>query len=182
MSGLFGKKESGGIMAAPPVVCIVGKKKSGKTTFLEKLVPALKALGLRVGTVKHDTHGFDMDHEGKDTWRHRQSGADTVCISSPTQIALIKSVEREMSLVELAETFFGDRDLVLTEGYYNSDQPKIEIFRSEAHAQPLCGPEEAWERKLLAVVTDADIDQGVPRFGLDDGEGVARQLQEWFGL
>ncbi|WP_147820190.1 molybdopterin-guanine dinucleotide biosynthesis protein B [Salidesulfovibrio onnuriiensis] len=169
-------------MAAPPIVCIVGKKKSGKTTFLEKLLAALAGLGVRTGTVKHDIHGFSMDHEGKDTWRHRQAGAATVCISSSTQLALIKTVEREMTLPELAGTFFADRDIVLTEGYYNSDQPKIEVFRPEAHALPLCGPDEAWTRKLLAMVTDADVDAGVPCFGLDDGEGVARQLKEWFGL
>lgn len=169
-------------MAAPPIVCIVGKKKSGKTTLLERLVPALAGLGVRVGTVKHDRHGFSMDHEGKDTWRHRRAGAETVCISSPNQLALIKTVEREPTLAELAETFFADRDLVLTEGYYNSDQPKIEVFRPEAHARPLCAAEDAWSKKLMAVVTDADIDLGVPRFSLDDGEGVARQLAEWFGL
>ncbi len=169
-------------MTTPPIVCIVGKKQSGKTTFLEKLLPALKKQGVRVGTIKHDMHGFSMDHEGKDTWRHRQAGADTVCISSPNQVALIKTVDRELSLPELAEIFFQDQDLMLTEGYYNSDQPKIEIFRPEAHAQPLCEADKAWTKKLLAVVTDADIDLGVPKFGLDDGEEVAKQLKEWFGL
>lgn len=168
--------------AAPPIVCLVGKKKSGKTTFLEKLLPALKELGLSVGTVKHDTHGFSMDHEGKDTWRHRQAGADTVCISSPNQVALIRAVEQEMTLSELAETYFGDRDLVLTEGYYNSDQPKIEVFRAEAHDQPLSSADNAWTKKILAVVSNADIDVGVPRFGLDDADAVARQLKEWFAL
>ena len=73
---------------APPIICIVGKKQSGKTTFMEKLVPELMALGISVGTIKHDAHSFDMDHEGKDSWRHRRAGAETVVISSPTQIAI----------------------------------------------------------------------------------------------
>lgn len=79
----------------PPVICIVGKKKSGKTTFIEKLIPELQALGLSVGTVKHDAHSFDMDHEGKDSWRHRHCGAETVVVSSPAQVAVIRSWKRK---------------------------------------------------------------------------------------
>lgn len=165
-----------------PVICIVGKKKSGKTTFIEKLVPALKARGLSVGTVKHDTHGFDVDKEGKDTWRHRKAGAATVVISSPDRLAVIKEMDREMELAEIAETFFADRDLVLTEGYFRSDMPKVEVFRPESHAQPLCGPDDAWERKLLAFVSDAAVDPGVPVFGLDDADGLAVFIQDWLGL
>lgn len=165
-----------------PVVCIVGKKKSGKTTLLEKLIPALNSRGLSVGTVKHDVHGFDVDREGKDTWRHREAGAATVVISSPTRLAVIREVEREMTLAELADTYFSDRDIVLTEGFFNSDMPKVEIFRAEAHSQPLCGPDNAWERKLLAFVTDTDVDPGVPRFGLEDAESLAEFLRDWLGV
>ncbi|GAB7024527.1 molybdopterin-guanine dinucleotide biosynthesis protein B [Salidesulfovibrio brasiliensis] len=165
-----------------PVVCIVGKKKSGKTTFIEKLIPALRARGIRVGTVKHDTHGFEVDREGKDTWRHREAGAQTVVISSPQRLAVIKEMEREMELGEIADTFFADRDLVLTEGYFRSSMPKVEVFRPEAHAQPLCGPDDAWERNLLAFVTDSAVDPGVPVFGLEDADGLAAFIEDWLGL
>ena len=65
----------------PPIVSIVGKSDSGKTTLLEKLVAAIRSRGYRVGTIKHDTHGFDIDHEGKDSWRHKKAGARTVVLS-----------------------------------------------------------------------------------------------------
>lgn len=160
------------------VVCVSGKKKSGKTTFVEKLVPALKSLGLRVGTVKHDAHSFDMDHEGKDSWRHARSGAETVVVSSPKRVAVIKRLKQEMPLAELVETFFADRDVVVAEGYWNSDMPRVEVFRSEAHEAPLMTKENAIEKKGLALVADIGWDAGVPLFGLDDGEGVARLIRE----
>jgi molybdopterin-guanine dinucleotide biosynthesis protein B len=166
-----------------PIICIVGKKKSGKTTFIEGLLPRFAALGLSVGTIKHDAHAFEMDREGKDSWRHRQAGAATVVVSSPAQVALIKSVDREMWLPELAESFFADRDLVLAEGYYRSDMPKIEVHRSQAHHEPLCGRHNAEEKRLVAMVTDAGLDPGVPVYGLDDAAGVAawiaRRYKGW---
>ena len=157
----------------PPIVCIVGKKKSGKTTFLEKLLPELRALGVRVGTVKHDAHSFEVDREGKDSWRHRQAGAETVVISSPERVAVIKRVERERSLSELAEEFFADRDLVVAEGYFRSDHPKIEVHRAGVHDRPLCLGEDAGKLRLLAVVSDLAMEAGAPMFGLDEAAAVA---------
>lgn len=171
-----------GIIMRTPIVCIVGKKKSGKTTLLEKLIPALRRHGISVGTVKHDTHGFDIDHEGKDTWRHRKAGAETVVISSPSQVAVIRQVPEEPDLDTIARDYFGDRDLILTEGFFNSAKPKIEVFRPETHTQPLCGPDNAWDRQLLAFVTDSDVDPGVPRFGLNDAEELAIFIRDWLGI
>lgn len=158
---------------APPIICIVGKKKSGKTTFIEKLLPELKALGISVGTVKHDAHSFDMDHEGKDSWRHRQAGSETMVISSPEKVSLIKSVEREMSLDELVDTFFKDRQLVIAEGFFRSEFPKIEIHRSQAHALPLCDTQNEEEKRIMAMVSDVEINTGQPTFGLDEAKDVA---------
>ena len=90
------------------VICIVGKKKSGKTTFMEQLIPQLQALGISVGAVKHDAHSFDIDREGKDSWRLKQAGAETVVVSSPERIAMIKSVDHELTLDEMAGSFFSD--------------------------------------------------------------------------
>ncbi|MGE4293153.1 MAG: molybdopterin-guanine dinucleotide biosynthesis protein B [Desulfovibrio sp.] len=160
----------------PKIVCIVGKKKSGKTTLLEGLIPAFKELGLRVGTVKHDAHSFEMDREGKDSWRHRQAGADSVLVSSPTQVALIKRVDREAGLAELVLKYFADCQIVLAEGYFRSDLPKVEVHRCEAHSDPLCTVENAAEKKLLALVSDQKRDLGVPFFGLDQAGDVVRFL------
>lgn len=161
---------------AAPIICIVGKKKSGKTTFIEKLIPELKALGISVGTVKHDAHSFDMDHEGKDSYRHRKAGSDTVVISSPTQIAMIKTVDKEVWLTELAEEFFADRQLVIAEGYFLSDHLKIEVHRSDAHNHPLCDRQNEKEKRLLAMVSDVGVDTDQPIFGLEEAKEVAAHI------
>jgi len=158
---------------AAHIICIVGKKKSGKTTFIEKLIPELQKLGISVGAIKHDAHSFDMDHEGKDSWRLKQAGAETVVISSPDRIAMIKSVDTEQTLPEMAASLFKDKQIVLAEGYYNSDQPKIEIHRGEAHDRPLCTRQNQSDKKLLAMVSDRGVDADVPLFGLDDANEVA---------
>jgi molybdopterin-guanine dinucleotide biosynthesis protein B len=157
----------------PPVVSVVGRSDAGKTTFLEKLIPELKARGLRVAVVKHDRHGFEMDRPGKDTWRLRQAGADAVMISAPHQMALIRSgLPEEMLLEDLAAVVGPWVDLVLTEGYKSGDRPKIEVSRlAVAGGELLCTAEE-----LLAVVADGPRPVAVPQFGLDDAGGVADLL------
>jgi molybdopterin-guanine dinucleotide biosynthesis protein B len=156
----------------PPVVCFVGKSGSGKTTFLEKLIPALVARGYRVGLVKHDVHGFELDQPGKDTHRLRQAGAVRVVISSPQQFALIGVVEEEVPLAALAERYLDDVDIVLAEGYKRSDLPKVEVCRAGRSRELLCTPEE-----LLAVVSDLRFELPCPQFGLDDVGGVADLLE-----
>lgn len=157
-----------------PIICVVGASNSGKTTFLEKLIPELSRRGYRVGTVKHDVHGFEMDKEGKDTWKHRQAGAQTVAISSPSMIASIRCTDGEMSLEELAGRYFWREDILITEGYKQSHFPKIEIFRSVIEPKPICGPHD----NLAAIVTDDDIQSDAPRFGFDQADKVAQFLED----
>jgi len=158
----------------PPIVSIVGKSDTGKTTLLEKLVPELRARGYRIGTIKHDVHDFDIDHRGKDSWRHKQAGAHTVAISSPTKVALVKDVETEETLDSLASKYFQDVDIILTEGYKKEDKPKIEVFRSQVHETPLCKGDE----HLVALVSDTSLDLDVPSFELDDTKGLADFLEK----
>lgn len=165
-------------MVTVPVVSIVSKKKSGKTTLLERLIPELAKRGYRAGTVKHDTHGFDIDHEGKDTWRHKQAGARTVVISSPWKLSLIKDVDAEVSLESIVATYFGDMDIVLTEGYRGAGKPQIEVFRSAAHATPL--HTKATPGSLIAVVSDVPVDLGVPCFDIDDISAVSEFIVSRF--
>lgn len=155
----------------PLILSIVSKKGSGKTTLIEKLIPELKNRGYRVGTIKHDTHGFEIDREGKDTWRHKQAGAQTVVISSPWKISVIKDVDQEMDLDRIVEKFFSDMDVVITEGYKWAQKTQIEVFRSAAHQRALYTKEQP--HPLLAVMSDVDIDLGVPRFHIDDIRGLA---------
>ena len=162
----------------PAVVSIVSKKRSGKTTLLEKLIPDLKRKGYRVGTVKHDTHGFDIDHEGKDTWRHKQAGADTVVISSSWKISLIKDVAKEVSLDQIVIQHFADMDIVMTEGYIRAGKPQIEVFRSAAHRTPLHTKEE--KNTLVAVMSDVPLDLDVPQFDINDVQALADFLEDEF--
>ncbi|MFB0507880.1 MAG: molybdopterin-guanine dinucleotide biosynthesis protein B, partial [Thermodesulfobacteriota bacterium] len=133
-----------------PIISIVGKSDSGKTTLIEKIVPELVRRGYRVTTVKHDLHDFEIDKEGKDSWRHKQAGAHGVIISSPQKVALIRDVDKDMSLEELRESFGGDVDLILSEGFKKDVQPKIEVFRKEVHGELLCTKED----KLVAIASN----------------------------
>jgi molybdopterin-guanine dinucleotide biosynthesis adapter protein len=159
-----------------PIICIVGASNSGKTTFLEQLIPELRRRGYRVGTVKHDVHGFEMDREGKDTWRHRHAGARTIAIASPAMLATIRETEVEMPLEELAGRYFWEEDILLTEGYKQSRFPKIEVFRSAIEAKPICTVQD----NLLAMVTDDRIDLDVPGYRFDQVAGVAELIVERF--
>jgi molybdopterin-guanine dinucleotide biosynthesis protein B len=135
----------------------------------------LKSRGHRVGTVKHHIHEFQIDEPGKDSWRHAQAGSDTVVISSPHKLALIKRLEREMSLDEIADLYLRDVDLVLTEGYKSGPKLKIEISRRERSDELISAPEE-----LVAIVTDQVFDISVPHFALDDVTGVADLIEQRF--
>ena len=150
------------------IISVVGKSNSGKTTFIENLIPEIKRKGFSVGVVKHSHHDINIDKEGKDSWRHQKAGADTVMVVSPQKVAMVKQVATEVSLDELA-VYFGDLDLVITEGYKRGDKPKIEIFRPEVHHSPFClGNDD-----LVALVTDATLVTDVPLFALNNYEGVA---------
>jgi molybdopterin-guanine dinucleotide biosynthesis protein B len=157
-----------------PIISIVGKSDSGKTTFIEKLLPELTRRGHRVATVKHDVHGFEVDQEGKDSWRHKQAGAHTVVISSPKKVALIRDVEKDLTLEEIREKLIQDVDLIVSEGYKKDVQPKIEIFRKAKHKELLCTKED----NLIAIVSDKKFRAGVPCFSLEDITGVADFIGE----
>ncbi len=157
-----------------PIISIVGKSDSGKTTLIEKLVPELTRRGYRVATVKHDVHGFEVDREGKDSWRHKQAGAHTVVISSLKKVALIRDVEKDLTLDEIREKLIQDVDLILSEGYKKDVQPKIEIFRKEKHKELLCTKED----NLIAIVSDKKFKVGVSCFFLDDIKGVADFIEK----
>src|SRR3990170_5042326 len=159
-----------------PIVSIVGKSDSGKTTLIEKLVPELTRRGYRVATVKHDVHGFEVDREGKDSWRHKRAGAHTVVISSPNKVALIRDVEKDLDLEEIREKLIRDVDLIVSEGYKKDVQPKIEVFRKEKHKELLCGKED----HLVAIVSNRPFDVGVPCFDLEDAKGLAGFIIEKF--
>ncbi len=148
-----------------PIYSVVGFSGSGKTTFLEKLIVELKRRNLRLGVIKHDAHRFEIDREGKDSWRFSHAWADVVAVASQEKAALIE--QRELSLSDLTSRI-RDVDLILTEGYKTGDQPKIAVYRT-ASGHVLPGPADSF----FAIVTDAQLETEIPCFGLDDCAGVA---------
>ena len=160
-----------------PFVSFVGNSSSGKTTFLEKLIPELIGRGLKVGTIKHDVHGFEMDKPGKDSWRHKHAGASVTVISSPYQIGMVMDVKHDHKPDELL-SYFNGMDIILTEGYKRGDHPKMEIFRTEIINEPLCKN----DRFLLALITDSGVDFDVPVFPSGAVKQVADFLIKHFNL
>jgi len=145
---------------------IVGKSGSGKTTLITRIIPLLQQKGIRVGIIKHTAHGFEMDHEGKDSWKHQQAGADAVMVASDTAYALVKKVT-PVRLEEL-EGQMADLDLIITEGYKGSDRPKIEVHRTATGKAPLKDL-----KLLVARITDAPHEDGLPTLDPNDVQGVA---------
>lgn len=154
-----------------PLVCIVSASSgTGKTTFMEKLIKEMTGRGYRVGTVKSDAHGFEMDVPGKDTWRFAQAGAKAAAIIGPAKFALIQQTDKKKDLEDVVR-MIEDVDIILVEGYKMSSWPRIEVVRREKGNRPI-SPEEY----LLAIVTDVDeLEAGVPVLPLD-AAGAAADL------
>ena len=158
----------------PPVVSIVGKSKSGKTTFLEKLIRELKSRGYHIATIKHTHHDQSFDQPQKDSWRHMQAGSEAVILSSPNGIAMMKPLSQKMTVDEIARLFGEDYDIILTEGFSRGSAPKIEVHRKEV-GSPLRSA-----TKRIAIVTDEPLETKVRQFSLEDVKGVADLLEVGF--
>jgi molybdopterin-guanine dinucleotide biosynthesis protein B len=148
----------------PPVLALIGKPNCGKTTLIEKLIPALAEKGVRVGTIKHHHGDIQMDTPGKDSWRHKQAGAQVVLLSSPVGIGLIQDTAGDTPVEDLVSRYFQEVDLVIAEGYKWSTLPKIEVFRSTVYDEPMQEP----GKTLVAMVSDVEIRQDLPWFKYDD--------------
>ncbi len=159
-----------------PIISIVGKSNSGKTTLVEKLIPELIKRGYRVATIKHNKHGFDIDHEGKDSWRHKKAGACETVIACPTRVALIEDIKRDYSLDEIRDNYIKNADVILAEGFKGNPFPKIEVFRSELKRELLCGKED----NLLAIAADAHLDTDVPCFDINDIRSITDLIENKF--
>lgn len=154
-----------------PIVSIVGKSDAGKTTLIEKLVAELKRRGYRVATIKHDAHQFDIDHPGKDSYRHFHAGADWTLIGSPNKLAVIRRLDRELTLDEIAATIDGV-DVILTEGYKREARCRIEVSRRDHTTELISRPDE-----LLALAADYAADLGVPVIDLNDAIGLVDLIE-----
>lgn len=164
------------------MVSIVGKKKSGKTTTVLKLVAELRQRGYRVMTIKHG-HRFDLDREGTDSYRHRvEGGAERVVLAGPGQFAILGTwpLGEEEGPVELAQRYLADADIVVVEGFKGERLPKIEVFRKTAHDTPVWEPDTPEAGDYIAALTDdPDYARRVPFPTLDvDDPAVGSKLVE----
>jgi molybdopterin-guanine dinucleotide biosynthesis protein B len=153
----------------PPMVAVVGRKHSGKTTLVVRLSAELTRRGHRVMVIKHGHHTFDLDPSGTDTYRHYHEGmAERVVMAAPDKLALVMRWEEELPPETIAERYLSDADVVLCEGFKRAALPRIEVFREAAHAEPLYAPDAPDAARWLAVVTDradARTDDGVALSG-----------------
>ena len=158
---------------------VVGWKNAGKTGLMERLVAEITGRGFTVSTVKHAHHTFDVDHPGKDSYRHRAAGATEVLLASRNRFALMHELRSEdepplsMLLEKLAPV-----DLVLVEGYKRDSHPKVEAHRAET-GNPLIAPEDPTVR---AVASDTPLDLDRPVFDLNDTKAIADFILKEVGL
>ncbi len=157
----------------PPLISIVGKSHSGKTTLLEQLIRELKGRGYRVVTMKHAGE-VEVDKEGKDSWRFSRAGSEAVVVSSKEKLAIFKNNSADLSPRELAELIPWSYDVALAEGFKQSDNIKIEVHRKEQGKALLSS-----QSQLLAVVTDEPLDVAVPQFARDDIGAIADIIEKY---
>ena len=155
-------------MSKIPIYSIVAYSGTGKTTLIEKLVAELKSRGLRLAVIKHDAHEFDIDREGKDSWRFTRAGADVTAVVSESKAAIMEN--RHVTLETLLDKIT-DVDIILTEGFKTGVWPKIAVRRGIT-GKPLPIPAE----DCIAIVTDIPQQTETPCFGLEDIKGLADLL------
>ena len=156
-----------------PIISFVGKSESGKTTLLARIITILKQRGYKVAAIKH-TQEFELEKEGKSSSELGKAGADTVIVTSPEELAIMKKTDHDLDPREVARLINEDIDLVLTEGFKKASAMKIEVHRKEQGKGLLVSPNQ-----LLAVVTDEPLDVTVPQFDRDDIEGLTDLIEKW---
>ena len=158
------------------VIGVAGWSGAGKTTLISRVIPYLRQQGLRISVIKHAHHDFDVDVPGKDSWVHRQSGAEEVLVSSANRWALMHELRgaAEPSLPELLKKM-SPVDLVVIEGFKSEPHRKIEVHR-QANGKPPLFPENP---AIVAVATDAVIATTLPVVRLDDIPAVAAMMQKY---
>jgi molybdopterin-guanine dinucleotide biosynthesis protein B len=166
-------------MEVQRIIGFAGFSGSGKTTLLEKVIPLLKARGLRIAVIKHAHHKFDIDKPGKDSFRHREAGAGEVLVVSGFRWALMHELldEAEPSLEELCKRL-SPCDLVLVEGYKYSGIPKIEVHRSATN-HPHLYQDDA---HFIALASDKRSDIKLPQLDINDAQQVAGFILNYFSL
>jgi molybdopterin-guanine dinucleotide biosynthesis protein B len=166
-----------------PLFGVTGWKNSGKTTLMAKLIAEFSAQGLQVAAIKHAHHAFDVDHEGRDSWRFREAGAGQVIIASPLRWARMVELRGapEPRLTDLLAEAKG-ADLILIEGYKTNPHPKIEVRRRDARRADPLAPSDS---SILAIASDLSAPptaNSLPHFALDDVAGISNFIAAHLNL
>ena len=167
-------------IGAHRVIGVAGFKNSGKTTLVEGLVRELSSRGYCVSTVKHAHHSFDIDHKGRDSFRHRKAGAREVAVVARERWALIHEAKDEEppSLAEMLE-MMSPCDIIIVEGYKGGDQPKIEVRNLALNHPRLAGDEPG----IVAIAASGPVEgEHVPVFGRDDYSKIADFIIEFMEI
>jgi len=157
-----------------PIISIVGRSKTGKTTLLEKLLVELNNRGYRVATVKHTPMGSHETGNDKDSERHLKAGSAAVIIAEPSRLVLIKPVAATPSVDEISRLYGEEYDLIITEGFKQDNAPKLEVHRKNV-APPLKDI-----RNVFAIATDETLNTTVQQFNLDNIKGIADFIESKF--
>ncbi len=162
------------------IIGISGWSGNGKTTLLTRLIPALKVRGIKVSTIKHAHHKFDIDVPGKDSYRHREAGAEEVLISSSNRWALMHENhdKEEVHLDDLIARM-APVDILLVEGFKSESFPKIEVWRQESGTEPRVASDDS----IVALATpDLTYVAPVPILNLNDENAIADFIVQYFKL
>jgi molybdopterin-guanine dinucleotide biosynthesis protein B len=157
------------------VIGLAGWSGSGKTSLITKVIPVLVGRGLKVATIKHAHHEFDIDRPGKDSWLHREAGASEVVVASSRRWALVHELrdEPEPPLAALLAKL-SPAELVIIEGFKRHAHPKLEIYRASVGKPPMHPQDDC----IVAIASDQPLAQTeLPVLMLDDIEGIANVLQ-----
>lgn len=165
------------MLKTPKVLSVVGYANNGKTTFLEKLIPELRSLGVSVAVIKHHGHSGESSQQEKDTGRLRTAGAAPVGLVQGGTLKLEYTFGQQPEPEELAK-LLPEVDLLITEGFKRAHNPKLEVWRHADQLAPAC----AGDPYLIALITCHESDLELPHFGLDEHAKVARFIVEYFQL
>jgi len=156
------------------IIGFTGYSDAGKTTVVSRMISILKQRGYRVAAIKHAAHGYDLDISGKDSWHHFSAGADQVMVAGPDSFTIHERLPQPPRLSELIERI-AEVDYILVEGFKEEAVHKVEIIREGTDSNPFTRPDE-----LLAIVSDIDMDKGVPCFRLEKLEQLADYVIKLF--
>jgi molybdopterin-guanine dinucleotide biosynthesis protein B len=148
---------------------------TGKTTLIEKLIVILKSYGYRIGALKHNAHRFEMDDEGKDSYRFAHAGADQVIIASKDKLGMVRTLYKELEIKQIL-SMFENVDIIIVEGYRNSDYPKIEVHRKLIDSSLLCSNPDY--HGFIAVATDEKLKVDCEVLDINNADHIAKLIAE----